>query len=138
MRLLALLAAALFLTAVHAQAQVYAPYDGYDEYDGYGYEDPYSPYPLLPTTSQNLAMGNLCQNVGSRRHDAREEPLSSLRANIRLSTRHHGASSSPTPSPSVVKANNGTEKREWCRNDCIPNGGRRPACGRRTQGFRQS
>ncbi|RUM00710.1 L,D-transpeptidase [Rhizobium chutanense] len=45
MRLLVLLAAALFLMAVHAQAQVYAPYDGYDEYDGYGYNDPYSPYP---------------------------------------------------------------------------------------------
>ncbi|MBX5164820.1 L,D-transpeptidase [Rhizobium sp. NZLR4b] len=45
MRLLVLLATALFLTAVHAQAQVYAPYDGYDEFDGYGYDDPYSPYP---------------------------------------------------------------------------------------------
>ncbi|MBX5227965.1 MULTISPECIES: L,D-transpeptidase [unclassified Rhizobium] len=45
MRLLVLLAAALFLIAVQAQAQVYAPYDGYDEYDGYGYDDPYSPYP---------------------------------------------------------------------------------------------
>ncbi|MGO7036408.1 L,D-transpeptidase, partial [Rhizobium ruizarguesonis] len=48
MRLLVLLAAALFLTAMHAQAQVYAPYDGYDEYDGYGYDDPYSPYPPPP------------------------------------------------------------------------------------------
>jgi len=48
MRLLVLLAAALFLTAVHAQAQVYAPYDGYDEYDGHGYDDPYSPYPPPP------------------------------------------------------------------------------------------
>ncbi|WP_434733921.1 L,D-transpeptidase [Rhizobium sp. YTUHZ044] len=45
MRLLVLLTAALFLIAVQAQAQVYAPYDGYDEYDGYGYDDPYSPYP---------------------------------------------------------------------------------------------
>lgn len=48
MRLLVLLAAALLLTAVHAQAQVYEPYGGYDEYDGYGYEDPYSPYPPPP------------------------------------------------------------------------------------------
>ncbi|MGO8366871.1 L,D-transpeptidase [Rhizobium ruizarguesonis] len=48
MRLLVFLAAALFATAMHAQAQVYAPYDGYDEYDGYGYDDPYSPYPPPP------------------------------------------------------------------------------------------
>ncbi|MGR9470664.1 L,D-transpeptidase [Rhizobium leguminosarum] len=48
MRLLVLFAAALFLTAANAQAQVYAPYDGYDEYDGYGYDDPYSPYPPPP------------------------------------------------------------------------------------------
>ncbi|SCB56772.1 Lipoprotein-anchoring transpeptidase ErfK/SrfK [Rhizobium aethiopicum] len=48
MRLLVLLAAGLFLIAVHAQAQVYAPYDGYDEYDGYGYDEPYSPYPPPP------------------------------------------------------------------------------------------
>ncbi|QIO48300.1 L,D-transpeptidase (plasmid) [Rhizobium leguminosarum bv. trifolii] len=48
MRLLVFLAAALFATAMHAQAQVYAPYDGYDEYDGYGYDDPYSPYPPSP------------------------------------------------------------------------------------------
>ncbi|NKQ87427.1 L,D-transpeptidase [Rhizobium ruizarguesonis] len=48
MRLLIFLAAALFATAMHAQAQVYAPYDGYDEYDGYGYDDPYSPYPPPP------------------------------------------------------------------------------------------
>ncbi|MGM5056127.1 L,D-transpeptidase [Rhizobium sp. 814_E9_N1_1] len=45
MRLLVLLAAALFLTAMHAQAQVNVPYDRYDEFDGYGYDDPYSPYP---------------------------------------------------------------------------------------------
>ncbi|MBB4226297.1 L,D-transpeptidase [Rhizobium mongolense] len=45
MRLLALLAAALLLTAFQAQAQVYGPYDGYDDYGGYGYDDPYSPYP---------------------------------------------------------------------------------------------
>ncbi|MGR9076296.1 L,D-transpeptidase [Rhizobium leguminosarum] len=48
MRLLVLFAAALFLTAAHAQAQVYAPYDGYEEYDPYGYDDPYSPYPPPP------------------------------------------------------------------------------------------
>ncbi|ANM11334.1 MULTISPECIES: L,D-transpeptidase [unclassified Rhizobium] len=48
MRLLVLLAAALFLTAAHAQAQVYAPYDGYEEYDPYGYDDPYSRYPPPP------------------------------------------------------------------------------------------
>jgi lipoprotein-anchoring transpeptidase ErfK/SrfK len=45
MRLLALFAAALLLTAFQANAQVYGPYYGYDEYDGYGYDDPYSPYP---------------------------------------------------------------------------------------------
>ncbi|MBB2749736.1 UNVERIFIED_ORG: lipoprotein-anchoring transpeptidase ErfK/SrfK [Rhizobium aethiopicum] len=46
--MLVLLAAALFLTAAHAQAQVYAPYDGYEEYDPYGFDDPYSPYPPPP------------------------------------------------------------------------------------------
>ncbi|TDW31880.1 lipoprotein-anchoring transpeptidase ErfK/SrfK [Rhizobium azibense] len=45
MRLLALLAVALLLTVVQAEAQVYGPYDGYDEYGDYGYDDPYSPYP---------------------------------------------------------------------------------------------
>ncbi|TCU10019.1 hypothetical protein EV132_12210 [Rhizobium sullae] len=45
MRLLALLAVALLLTVIQAQAQVYGPYDGYDEYGGYGYDDPYGPYP---------------------------------------------------------------------------------------------
>jgi lipoprotein-anchoring transpeptidase ErfK/SrfK len=45
MRLLALLATALLLTALQAKAQLYGPYDGYDEYGGYGYDDPYSPYP---------------------------------------------------------------------------------------------
>lgn len=45
MRLLVLLAAALLLTVVQTQAQVYVPYDGYGESDGYSYDDPYSPYP---------------------------------------------------------------------------------------------
>ncbi|MDO3435782.1 L,D-transpeptidase [Rhizobium sp. CBN3] len=54
MRLLVLLAAALFLIAAHAQAQVYAPYDGYGEYDGYGYDDPYSPYPPPPDYGEPL------------------------------------------------------------------------------------
>jgi lipoprotein-anchoring transpeptidase ErfK/SrfK len=48
MRLFAILAAALFLTAVQSHAQVYGPYDGYDEYDGYGYDNPYTPYPPEP------------------------------------------------------------------------------------------
>lgn len=48
MRLLAFLFSFFVLTAAHAEAQVYAPYDGYDEYGGYSYDDPYSPYPPPP------------------------------------------------------------------------------------------
>ena len=45
---MALLVAALLLTPIHAQAQVYDPHDGYDDYGGYDYDDPYSPYPPPP------------------------------------------------------------------------------------------
>ena len=45
MRLLAFILALFALTAAfHAEAQVYAPYDGYDDGGGYGYDDPYGPY----------------------------------------------------------------------------------------------
>lgn len=38
-----------------------------------------APIPLLPTTSQNLAIRNLCKNGGNHRREAREEPSSSTR-----------------------------------------------------------
>lgn len=77
MRLLVLFAAALFLTAAHAQAQVYAPYDGYEEYDPYGMMTLIARIPLLPITSQNLVIGSLCKNNGSHRRELEGEPSSS-------------------------------------------------------------
>ncbi|PDT04931.1 hypothetical protein CO666_09440 [Rhizobium chutanense] len=81
MRLLALLAAALFLTAVHAQAQVYAPDDGYDEYDGYSYDDPYGLYPPAPDYEPEHGYRPL--------QERREPSTRSARGTITIATREH-------------------------------------------------
>ncbi|MGO6738286.1 L,D-transpeptidase [Rhizobium ruizarguesonis] len=81
MRLLVFLAAALFATAMHAQAQVYAPYDGYDEYDGYGYDDPYSPYPPPPYYEPEPSYREPLQE--------RQEPTRIGRGTIVIATSEH-------------------------------------------------
>ncbi|WP_184401410.1 L,D-transpeptidase [Rhizobium sp. BK650] len=82
MRLMVLLAASLFLTAAHAQAQVYAPYDGYDEYDPYGYEAPYSPYPPPPYYEPEPGYREPLQ-------ERREPSTRSPRGTIVIATREH-------------------------------------------------
>ena len=52
MKRLVFILSIVLLTAVHAGAQVYIPYDGYDGPGGYSYDDPYGSYPPPPYDEQ--------------------------------------------------------------------------------------
>ena len=82
MRWLALLAVAVLLTVVQAQAQVYEPYDGYDEYGGYDYDDPYSPYPPPPYYDP-------APRYQEPLYDRRKPSIRSARGTIVIATREH-------------------------------------------------
>ncbi|MDQ0564143.1 lipoprotein-anchoring transpeptidase ErfK/SrfK [Rhizobium mesoamericanum] len=82
MRLLVLLATALLLTVVEAQAQVYAPYEGYDEYGGYYYDDPYSPYPPPPYYEP-------APRYREPQYNRREPSTRGARGTIVIATREH-------------------------------------------------
>ena len=82
MRWLALLAVAVLLTVVQAQAQVYEPYDGYDEYGGYDYDDPYTPYPPPPHYDP-------APRYQEPLYDRRKPSTRSARGTIVIATREH-------------------------------------------------
>ncbi|MGO6966594.1 L,D-transpeptidase [Rhizobium leguminosarum] len=108
MRLLVLLAAALFLTAMHAQAQVYAPYDEYDEYDGYGYDDPYSPYPPPPYYEPEPDYREPLQ-------ERRKPSTRNARGTIIIATREHTlVYTTPWGEQFAYPIAVGREGKQWC------------------------
>jgi lipoprotein-anchoring transpeptidase ErfK/SrfK len=93
MRLLALLFASFVLLAgFHAEAQVYAPYDGYDDGGGYGYDDPYAPYPPPPYYDDEPGYREPEYREPLYRkpeRDSRQALAPAARGTITISTRQH-------------------------------------------------
>jgi lipoprotein-anchoring transpeptidase ErfK/SrfK len=89
MKLLAFIFSMVLLTAVHAEAQVYVPYDGYG---GYDYDDPYGSYPPPVYYEQDPRYQE--PEYGEPRDQApyqerRQRPLRSAGGTITISTHRH-------------------------------------------------